>query len=176
LSVSGQLDLTAGGPPVLLKALANGMVVIDDKALANPSAKNRRSVFLLFRRAYNHSLLSVFDQPLISVNCARRDTSAVPLQALTMLNDAFVTEQAGHFAKRVTALAGASREKAIRRAFRLALARPPSAAEADICAQLVRRQAQIFRASSLPPMEAEHKALVQLCHTLLNTSEFLYVE
>ena len=24
--------------------------------------------------------------------------------------------------------------------------------------------------------EADHKALVQLCHTLLNTSEFLYVE
>jgi hypothetical protein len=176
LAVSGQLNTTVGGPPILTKAHANGMVVIDDKKLPNPTAKNRRSVYLLFRRAFNPSFLGVFDQPQVSVNCTRRDASAVPLQALTMLNDPFVAEQAEHFASRVARLAGGSREKAFGNAFRLALARLPNAAEEEICSRLLERQAGIFREAKLPAAEVERKALAQLCHMLLNTSEFLYVE
>jgi hypothetical protein len=100
----------------------------------------------------------------------------VPLQALALLNDASVAEQAVHFADRVWRLAGAPREDAIGTAFRLALSRSPSTAEVDICSRLLERQAGAFRAAKSSPAESEHKALVQLCHTLLNTSEFLYVE
>jgi hypothetical protein len=174
LAVSGQLDATMGGPPILTKAQTDGRVMIDDKRLPDPAAKNRRSVYLLFRRTFNPSFLSVFDQPQVSVNCPRRDTSAVPLQALAMLNDPFVTEQAGHFADRVASRAGGARQQAIRTAFRLALARPPSAEEQDVCARLLERQALIFREAKMP--DAERGALVQLCQMLLNTSEFLYVE
>jgi hypothetical protein len=176
LAVSGQLDTTIGGPPILSKAHADGRVVIDDKKLPTPTAANRRSVYLLFRRTFNVSLLSIFDQPLVSVNCPHRDTSAVPLQALAMLNDPFVTEQAAYFADRVARIAGPSREKAIRAAFRLALARPPNAVEHDVCARLLERQARLFREANMAAPQAERNALVQLCHTLLNTSEFLYVE
>ena len=176
LAVSGQLDATMGGPPVPIKWMPDGMVVLDKQRLPTEGAANRRSIYLLFRRAYNLSFLSVFDQPLVAVNCTRRDTSAVPLQALALLNDPFVAEQAIHFADRVKRLAGAPREDAIRTAFRLALSRSPSAAEVDICSRLLERQAGAFRAAKSSPAESEHKALVQLCHTLLNTSEFLYVE
>jgi hypothetical protein len=176
LAVSGQLDATMGGPPVLSKAHQDGRVVIDDKRLPRATARNRRSVYLLFRRTFNVSLLTVFDQPLVSVNCPRRDTSAVPLQALAMLNDPFVMEQAGHFADRVARLAGGSRERAVRAAFRLALARPPNAAEYALCARLLERQARTFREAEMPAADAERRALVQLCHTLLNASEFLYAE
>jgi hypothetical protein len=176
LGVSGRLDRAMGGPPVLLKSLPDGRVVVDERALATPTAGNRRSVYLLFRRAYNLSLLSAFDQPAVAVNCTRRDTSAVPLQALTMLNDPLVAELAEHFARRVRRLAGDERDRAIQTAFRLALARRPSAAEADICARLLERQERLFRSQKLSAGEAEHRAVVQLCHTLLNTSEFLYVE
>ena len=176
LAVSGQLDATMGGAPILTRAQATGRVAIDDKQLPGPTAMNRRSVYLLFRRTFNLSLLSVFDQPLVSVNCTRRDTSAVPLQALAMLNDPFVAEHAEHFANRVMRLAEGSRDKAVRAAFRLALARPPNAAEEAICTRLLERQVAIFREAGFPATEADRKALVQLCHTLLNTSEFLYVE
>jgi len=176
LAVSGRLDVTMGGPPVPIKWLSDGMVVLDKERLTAAGAADRRSVYLLFRRAYNLSFLSVFDQPLVAVNCTRRDTSAVPLQALAMLNDAFVAEQAVHFADRVKRLARASREDAIRIAFRLALARSPSAAEVDICSRLLEGQAAAFRTAKSSAADAEHKALVQMCHTLLNTSEFLYVE
>jgi hypothetical protein len=176
LAVSGALRPALGGPPVLLHAEPDGKVVVDEKASPGAGAKYRRSVYLLSRRAYNLSLLNVFDQPLIAVNCPARDTSAVPLQALTMLNDAFVTEQAAAFAGRVACTAGAGGERPIRAAFRLALARPPTPAELRICAELLDRQAAAYRAAKLAPVAAKHQALVQLCHTLLNTSEFLYAE
>jgi hypothetical protein len=175
LAVSGRLDPTAGGPPLLIHSRPDGMVVLDEKALPTPTARYRRSVYLLFRRAYNLSLLSVFDQPLVAVNCPARDTSAIPLQSLTMLNDAFLAEQAEAFADRVTRRVGTNRPEAlVCTAFRLALARQPTAAEVRICCDLLARQTAFHRTSG--GVDPRRAALVQLCHTLLNTSEFLYAE
>jgi hypothetical protein len=152
------------------------MVILSDKGLPQPSAKRKRSVYLLARRAYNLSLLTIFDQPLISINCPRRDTSAVPLQSLMMLNDTFLLEHAGHFAGRVARLAGTKGEKPIQLAFQLALGRQPSSVEAKLCSDSLSRQAVLYQAAKLSADEAEQKALVQLCHTLFNASEFLYAE
>ena len=58
----------------------------------------------------------------------------------------------------------------------LALARKPSLAEIQWSAEHWDKQVELYRASNLTPDQAAHKALVNLCHTLLNTSEFLYVE
>jgi mono/diheme cytochrome c family protein len=176
LTVSGQLDPTAGGPPIRSRANPDGMVVVDAKSLPTPSAANRRSIYLLFRRAYNLSFLSVFDQPLVSINCPRRDASAVTLQSLTMLNDAFVADQAKHFAGRIARCGAISNDGAIRAAYRLALARQPDSAEMTICTQLLDRQAAAFRAAGRLEREANSLALEHLCHTILNTSEFLYLE
>jgi hypothetical protein len=175
LAVSGRLDSTMGGPPVPINWRTDGMVLIDKQHMKS-GGENRRSIYVLFRRAYNLSFLGVFDQPLVSVNCTRRDASAVPLQALAMLNDGFVAEQAVGFANRVKRLAGTKGDKAIEMAYRLALARSPNKAEMQICSRLLEKQAEAFRAAKSTPEEADAKALVQLCHTLLNTSEFLYVE
>jgi mono/diheme cytochrome c family protein len=68
LAVSGQLDPTAGGPPVPLEARKDGLVVVAEKNLPAPAAKWRRSVYLLARRNYQLSLLSVFDQPVVATN------------------------------------------------------------------------------------------------------------
>ncbi len=176
LSASGQLNPAAGGAPVPIKSRPDGMVVIDAKALPTPDARNRRSIYLVSRRAYNLSLLSVFDQPLVAVNCARRDRSALPLQSLTMMNDAFVVEQAGHLARRVMRAAAGAKDRYVRSAFRYVLARTPSAAEEEVCARLLRDQASLFAAARVSAAEAEERALAQLCHVLFNTSEFLYAE
>jgi hypothetical protein len=173
LAVSGRLDGAMGGPPIRLHARPDGMVVIDEKATP-PSARDRRSVYLLSRRAYNLSLLTVFDQPLVAINCPRRDTSAVPLQSLTMKNSAFIAEQAKHFAQRVTTMT--TRDQAARTAFRLALVRTPSLAELAICTRLLAQHSATYRQTGQSPQEADHLALVELCRVLLNTSEFLYVE
>jgi hypothetical protein len=176
LSASGQLNTAAGGAPVPIKSQFDGMVVINAKELPTPEARNRRSIYLVSRRAYNLSLLSVFDRPLVAVNCARRDASALPLQSLTMMNDAFVTEQAGHLARRVLRAAAGAKDRHVRLAFRHVLARTPSAVEEEVCARLLRDQASLFAAAKMSDADAEERALAQLCHVLFNTSEFLYAE
>ncbi|HEV3136729.1 MAG TPA: DUF1553 domain-containing protein, partial [Pirellulales bacterium] len=172
----GKLNRTAGGPPIPIDARADGMVVVAKDHLASAADPWRRSVYLVTRRAYNLSLLTTFDQPLVATNCLRRDTSAVPLQSLVMLNDAFLAEQAEQFAARVEQSSAASAELRIEVAFRLALARKPNATETATCSELLRRQIDLAASTGAAPDVAARRALVQLCQTLLNTSEFLYVE
>src|SRR5262245_15537443 len=192
LSASGQLNTAVGGAAVPIKSQLDGMVVIDDKAKA--AERNRRSIYLVSRRAYNLSMLSVFDQPLVAVNCPRRDASAIPLQSLTMMNDAFVAQQAAHLAKRVMQSAAGAKDKHVQLAFRYVLVRMPSAGEEKVCARLLEQQRALFAATvgqdsdparsgrigilphGLSAADAEERALAQLCHVLFNTSEFLYVE
>jgi len=181
LAVSGKLDCTMGGPPVPQEARPDGMVVVSEKGNPSPNAKFRRSVYLVTRRKYPLTLLRVFDQPTVATNCTRRDASAVPLQSLTMLNDPFVLEQVEHFANRLANLrveprGSPTRDRQIDLVFRLALARRPSTTEVKWCAEHLDKQAAIYRAAKLSADQAERKALTSLCHTLLNTSEFLYAE
>ena len=72
LTVSGDLDPRPAGPPVMIQARPDGMVTVNREHLANPADPFRRSVYLLTRRAYNLSLLTVFDQPLVATNCLDR--------------------------------------------------------------------------------------------------------
>jgi len=176
LAVSGDLNRTAGGPSVSIIARPDGMVEVARDRLSDPHERYRRSIYLTTRRAYNLSLLTVFDQPLVATNCLKRAASAVPLQSLFMLNDAFLVEQAEHLAGRVERCSPAEPEQRIGLAFRIVLARRPNANETVACRDLLSRQAELFRARGTTRGEAAHRALVQLCLTLLNTSEFLYAE
>jgi hypothetical protein len=99
----------------------------------------------------------------------------VPLQSLTLLNDAFMLEQADHFAARVIAAAGESRDRRIETAFCTALARTPSVSEKAAALALLDKVAKRYAEEKLPAAEVEQKALARLCHMLLCTNEFLYV-
>ncbi len=174
LSVSGTLNPAAGGPPIAINARPDGMVTAAEK-LPNPGDSWRRSLYFVTRRAYNLSILTTFDQPLVATNCLRRDTSAVPLQSLVMLNDAFVADQAEHFARRIER-AGVNGDQRIAMAFRLALAREPTADEVAIGRELLARQSRLAHSAGTSPEVAAQQALAQLCLALFNTSEFLYIE
>src|SRR5262249_10823425 len=128
LTVSGRLDRSPGGVPVPIEPKADGTVVVPGKGRATPTAQWRRSVYLFARRNYNLTLLNVFDQPVMATNCARRVHSAVPLQSLTLLNDAVLLEQGDHFAERVAAT-GASLAKQVEMAIQLAFGRTATASE-----------------------------------------------
>jgi len=176
LAVSGQLDCAMGGQPVLIDAKPDGMVVVAKEKLTKASDSSRRSVYILTRRAYNLSLLTVFDQPLIATNCLCRDTSAVPLQSLAMLNDSFVDEQSEHLGQRIEQYSGSPARERILMAFRMVLVREPDQNEIVWCEELFNEQTRIFEATGKDASAARHQALVQVCHTLFNTSEFLYAE
>jgi hypothetical protein len=155
LCVGGNLDVRIGSEPLPAEARPDGALVVKGDGSA---ATSRRSVYVLTRRNYHPTLLGVFDQPTVATNCTGRQPSAVVLQSLTMLNDAFVREQAERFAKRVRAEAGVEASRQIEDAFLIALSRPPRAQEIEWCRDFLAR-----------------RGLPILCHTLLNTSEFLYI-
>jgi hypothetical protein len=175
LAASGTLDLSIGGPPVPIKPLPDGMVVVETNL---PAGTNpfRRSMYLLSRRNYQPTELSVFDQPLLATNCTRRTSAAVALQSLTMLNGEFITGQADHFARRVISLAGADESRQIALAFQQALSRLPSAEEVELARNLLsRHRERLLAQPETTADKAGEQALAHLCHMLLNTSEFLYV-
>ena len=109
-------------------------------------------------------MLRVFDQPAMDTACVRRASSAVVLQSLTMLNGEETLKAANNTADRIVKCGAASAEDRVKAAFRVVLAREPQGNELA------------WSAEALKDFDKdEKKALASLCHTLMNTSEFLYV-
>jgi hypothetical protein len=175
LTVSGGLDQSIGGPPVPIKPLPDGMVVVETQNLPGGANPFRRSLYLVSRRNYQPTELSVFDQPLLATNCTRRTSAAVALQSLTMLNGEFVAAQAENFSHRV-ATAATEEPQQIELAFKLALARPPTADENELSGGLLARQRErILAQPGVTAEQAQQQAVYHLCLMLFNTNEFLYV-
>ncbi len=172
LAASGELDLTMGGPPILLKPRPDGLQEISDKDPA-PKSQWRRSLYIEARRGYPLTFLEVFDSPLMQTSCNRRLNSATPLQSLTLLNDDFMTGQAEAMAKRIAAASDKPAGQ-IELAYQLALSRKPDEAESKWCARHLREQTEAFLNSNAAPEAATSRALASLCQILLSTNEFLY--
>ena len=128
------------------------------------------------RRSFNMTMLSVFDAPVMDTNCTKRNSSAVVLQSLALLNDAFMLDQAGYFAERVAQAAGSDPARRLDLAYRIALGRKPSPKEVEWSLDTLHQVTDRYRGEQTAPDQASQKALAALCHTLLNTNEFLYVE
>ncbi len=189
LATSGSLDFAMGGPSADTQVLPSGQVVIPVKNSETFSIHLRRSVYTLARRNFYPTLMGVFDQPSMVAACTCRESSAVVLQSLTLLNDEFVMEQADAFAGRVLREANESSEARIRHAWRLALAREPNREELQSSSRLLQQQSDRFRkaVANSETLDSSSKvnaadqivsrqALACLCHVLFNTSEFIYVE
>jgi hypothetical protein len=176
LATSGQLNLSLGGPALALEVRPDGMVVLQSPDPASLAATTRRSLYVLARRHYHLSLLGVFDQPTMSMNCPNRQQSAVVSQSLTMLNDQMILEAADKFAARVIGSAASGDAAAqIGLAFKMALSRQPGTQEMAWSQELLSQQAAELAAENLPRDEAARKSLAHLCHMLLGSNEFLYV-
>jgi hypothetical protein len=174
LATSGELDERIGGPPVLTEVRPDGTVGVATNKLARPEDAFRRSLYLLQRRTYHPSLLAAFDQPLLNANCVQRTTSATVGQALALLNDGFVTDRAAALARRVCA-AQSDTGSRIEFAFLLALSRKPSEQETRWCLGLAEREGVRLLTTGTNLQAAREAALARVCHTLLNTSEFLCI-
>ncbi|MCH2210242.1 MAG: DUF1549 and DUF1553 domain-containing protein [Fuerstiella sp.] len=166
LSIAGSLNPEMGGPAVRTQTNPDGRVVEEQ------TGRHRRSIYLLVRRAYNPSLLTVFDQPVIGTTCSERQPSAVVSQSLMMLNDEFLSAQAEQFSQRVRDMAGMEQQPQIETAFRLAVSRKPTDTERRWCLEYLQQQTVLLGADE----NASAEALVDLCHAILNMSEFLYAE
>lgn len=109
-------------------------------------------------RLQQDSTFGAFDCPDATATAPRRNVSTTPMQALNLLNDPFVLDQAERFAARVKKDAGEDVGAQVQRAFRLAFGRDPTATEAESARGLVRKH-----------------GLAPFCRALLNANEFVFV-
>jgi len=134
----------------------------------------RRTVYVFVKRSNPFPFSEAFDAPSSTASCAQRATSNVAPQALTMLNDRFVRDQAEHFAERVRREAGPDRAAQVARAYQLALGRAPRPTEADSgLAFLSAHSPQVIPASA---GTAPDPALADFCQVLFCVNEFAYVD
>ena len=88
----------------------------------------RRTLYQEVRRNFLSPMMLAFDMPQPLSTFGRRTDSNVPAQALIMMNDPFVVEQAKLWGKRMLA-AGPDDGARVRAAYALAFSREPSDAE-----------------------------------------------
>ena len=180
MTVSGAIDRTVGGPPVFPHVPEDILRTSGGKGLwcgSPPDGRRvevphegiwcvepdgprvwRRSVYVYRRRSLGFPFFETFDLPDQNQTAAARNVSTVSTQALTLMNNPFVLNQARLFAERLERAAPGDLEAQIDLAYRIALTRPPTAAEAAIAREL-----------------AGGRGLSDLAHVMLNLNEFLYL-
>jgi mono/diheme cytochrome c family protein len=163
LSVSGQLNPRRFGPafrpPVPLAAIeANTDKDKVWKASPEPES-SRRSIYAFIKRGLVVPMFETLDLADTVSSCPQRQVTTVAPQALTLFNGDFANGQAGHFAAKLRREAGDDPDAQLTMAWRLALARGPSAEE---------------RATMRAFLKEE--SLEQLCRVILNLNEFVYPE
>ena len=146
----------------------------------------RRGLYTWFQRTSPYPMLLTFDAPDANVCAVKRERSNTPLQALTLLNDVAFVECARALGLRVAGESSSDDpETRARFAFRLALAREPSAEELQILVGLLDdlrstaeadpESASKLAGPDLPDgVEApEAAAWVALSRAILNLDEFV---
>ena len=143
LGVSGELDPTAGGPAV--------------RDFNAP----RRTVYLMTIRSDRTGFGPLFDAADPTAPVDKRTVSTVASQALFLMNHPFVLARAKAFAARVLAYDGTPADR-LEYAHRLALGRPPTAAERELGRGVVK--------------DGTPEAWAEWCHLLFQANEFITVE
>jgi hypothetical protein len=160
--VSGQLDLTMGGPGVahFLSSPGPQLTPVLDYASFdwNTAGDSRRSIYRIVWRGIQDPFMEAFDFPDMGQLSATRGFSASPLQALVLWNNRFVLHHAEKLASRAEALSPVRSEQ-ITSIVRHCWLRNPSPEEH----------------SQLEKLAADF-GLPAACRMLLNSNEFLFVE
>ena len=190
VAVSGRMDETMFGPCVyfkLPKALSS-----NSRYAWNPDAVaanlNRRSIYSHQMRNLRHPLFAAFDQPDLYISCGVRIETLTPTQSLALFNGDDAAEQASHWAGRLLAQCQTD-DELVRAAWVQAYCRTPSFDELSAAKQFLAVQAERIYTDELkvpiasqpepcPACLEPHRAAayVDLCHALLNATEFLFVD
>jgi hypothetical protein len=131
----------------------------------------RRSVYINVRRNFLTPLFLAFDYPNPLSTMGRRGVSNVPAQALALMNNPFVVQQAELWAERTVAEAGpgAPPEYVIRQLYETAFTRPPTAAEVQAALAFL----ETGEGKAVATVSRDRWA--ELCHVLLNVKEFVFL-
>lgn len=176
LAAAGMLALDLGGESIVNDKL---------RARGDESGRQRRSIYLRWKRQALDDMLVNFDAPSRDVSCTRRTRTNTPLQALTLLNDRVFLDSARGLARRGKSEGGDELAGQISAMYWATLAREPKPRELETLSALYERRRAGFLADSRsarqllleadedasPESLAEQAALVLVANTILNLNE-----
>jgi mono/diheme cytochrome c family protein len=161
LAVAGALDRTPGGPgfqDFVITQPTHSPHYEYQLHDPNDPKSHRRAIYRFIVRSQPQPMLTTLDCADPSLSVDKRNESQTALQALALLNNRFMLTMAERFAERLRK-SQPSTERQIEEAFRLALAREPTAAErAELTAY------------------AQQFGLPSACRVLFNLSELMFVD
>jgi hypothetical protein len=182
LLVSGRLDRTLFGPT-------------DNPHRANEDAQKRlfsgpldgngrRAIYTKVTIMEPPRFLAMFNQPKPKIPTGRRDVTSTPTQALALLNDPFVLEQAEFWANRLVQHADSTSglstsdsqsEDRVMEMFRTAFAREPSPSELRRWTLAVHDIAELHHVAENAVM-LNRTVWKDVAHAFFNAKEFIYLK
>ncbi len=174
LSVSGRLDTTMFGKPVPTH-LTDFLKGRGRPEHSGPlDGAGRRSVYLAVRRNFLSPMMLAFDRPVPFSTFGARNTSNVPAQSLTMLNDPFFAEQARVWGNAIAKKQPLDTDTTIEYIYLTALSRLPTAEEVAAGRSFLEAEAE--RTGVDPAVRGSDAGLwAAYCHVVFNLKEFIYL-
>ncbi len=177
-AAAGTLDLKGFGPPFVPKLSPEelqGMYDLENKLeLKWPvtSEQSRRAIYILNRRSFRFPFFEAFDPPSTATSCPSRQTTTVPAQALTLLNNGIVGGLARSMAGRLSLEAGSEVALFVKRAWLLAYSRDADDVEVQLALEFIEGAEAAHRKAGTA--DAHAAALEEFCMGIMNTTEFIY--
>lgn len=175
LSLSGRLDTTVGGPPVMLERPRDA----SERPRQSPFAASsrRRTIYSFWKRNAPHPLLAVFDVADRNECEVRVQRTNTPLQALVTLNEPGLVACARDFARRIRERPGTDRER-LTWAWKACTGRDPAVAELDLLRARLERYRTLAReeAGAGDGASSSDSAWLALAGVLLNLDSTLTLE
>ncbi|HND56659.1 MAG TPA: DUF1553 domain-containing protein, partial [Pirellulaceae bacterium] len=168
LAAADLLDRRFYGYPSPVARRPDGEVTI-----ADGQNDRRRSIYVQVLRGNPLTILQTHDQPVMETNCTRRGRSTVSTQALTILNSDVVVGYAQAFAERLLRLSPA---QPLERLHAIAYARQAAPDELDELRQFFAKQTALYESLGDKSDAARRRALADVCHLVLASNEFVYID
>jgi len=173
LAVSGSLDRKMFGPSVAIH-LTEFMDGRGRPGKSGPlDGDGRRSIYVEVRRNFLSPMMQAFDAPNAATTVGRRTVSNVPAQALIMMNDPFVVQQAKLWAERLLK-EDLSAEQRVEKIYQTAFGREASAEELKRAMEFLRIQAGEHGVNGEAGLK-DVRVWADLCHVVFNVKEFVFV-
>ena len=173
LAVSGRFDPTLHGPsvPSYIDAFLTGRGVRKSGPL---DGEGRRSIYLELRRNFISTMMTAFDLPTPFSTFGKRNTTNVPAQSLTLMNDPFVKQQADFWAGEILSEKGLDSDDRIKLIYQKAFSRNPSVEEVSEAKSYLRTLAK-SHGEDFSELQDDPRIWSGYCHLIFNLKEFIHL-
>jgi hypothetical protein len=173
LQVSGELDMEQFGEPIPVHLTPFMTGRGRPRATGPLDGHHRRTIYQEVRRNFLSPMMLAFDAPIPHSTFGKRAVSNVPAQALILMNDPFVIDQAGRWAERLSRDgAGMSQAERVKHIYMEALGRQPTRSEGRHALEFISLQSAVY-GNEAP---SSTRPWADLCHVVFNVKEFIFLE